>query len=187
MLSKHSVGNGTKIEFSPLPKPPVRRLAQSAESTILNPMKSPLVLLLALFLLDGSAANADETPLVTLTAADDARIAAMRAPDQAKLDAIFSADLHYAHSSGAIDTKTSFLDILISGKTKYLGYDHVERNFTFPAPGIALMTGKARIQAETAKGTMDSVLGYLAVWKLENGQWRFLAWQSCRLPVEVKP
>lgn len=151
-------------------------------------MKSPLVLLLLALLVFGTrATNADEALLATLKAADDARIAAMLAPDQAKLDAIFSADLHYAHSSGAIDTKTSFLDILVSGRTKYLGYDHVERSFTFPAPGIALMSGKARIQAETAKGTMDSILNYLAVWKLESGQWRFLAWQSCRLPVEEKP
>jgi len=31
---------------------------------------------------------------------------------------------------------------------------------------------------------MDSVLSYLAVWREENGQWRFLAWQSCKLPVK---
>jgi hypothetical protein len=25
-------------------------------------------------------------------------------------------------------------------------------------------------------------LSYLAVWRQEGGQWRFLAWQSCRMP-----
>jgi hypothetical protein len=132
-----------------------------------------------------------ETPAATaaaLVAADDARITAMRNPDRAALEAAFSDELRYAHSNGIVDTKASFLEILTTGKTKYLGYDHVERGFTFPAPGIALMTGKARIQAESAKGKMDSVLSYLAVWRVENGVWKFLAWQSCRLPVEeAKP
>lgn len=146
-------------------------------------------LLLALLTLIGSPLRADETiEQSAVRAADDARIAVMRTPDKAALEAVFSDQLRYAHSNGVVDTKASFVEILTSGKTKYLGYDHLEREFTFPAPGIALMSGKARIQAESAKGKMDSVLSYLAVWKEEGGQWKFLAWQSCRLPVEeAKP
>lgn len=146
-------------------------------------------LLLALLPLLAEPLRADETiEQSAVRAADDARIAAMRTPDKAALEAVFSDQLRYAHSNGVVDTKASFIEILTSGKTKYLGYDHLEREFTFPAPGIALMSGKARIQAESAKGKMDSVLSYLAVWKEEGGQWKFLAWQSCRLPVEeAKP
>ena len=81
-----------------------------------------------------------------------------------------------------IDMITSFIDVLTSGRTKYLGIDYTKREFAFPAPGIALMTGRARIQAQSATGTMDNQLSFLAVWRLENGRWRFLAWQSCRLP-----
>jgi hypothetical protein len=153
-------------------------------------MKSLLPsLLLVLVALLASPLRADETiDPSAVRAADDARIAAMRSPGKAALEAIFSDQLRYAHSNGVVDTKATFVEILTSGKTKYLGYDHLEREFTFPAPGIALMSGKARIQAESAKGKMDSVLSYLAVWKEEGGQWKFLAWQSCRLPVEeAKP
>jgi ketosteroid isomerase-like protein len=146
-------------------------------------------LLLALLTLLAAPLRADETiEQSAVRAADDARIAAMRTPDKAALEAVFSDQLHYAHSNGVVDTKASFVEILTSGKTKYLGYDHLEREFTFPAPGIALISGKARIQVESAKGKMDSVLSYLAVWKEEGGQWKILAWQSCRLPVEeAKP
>jgi ketosteroid isomerase-like protein len=146
-------------------------------------------LLLAVLTLLAAPLRADETiQQSAVRVADDARIAAMRTPDKAALEAVFSDQLRYAHSNGIVDTKASFVEILTSGKTKYLGYDHLEREFTFPAPGIALMSGKARIQAESAKGKMDSVLSYLAVWKEEGGQWKFLAWQSCRLPVEeAKP
>lgn len=142
-------------------------------------------LFLTLLTLLANPLRADEA---AVRAADDARIAAMRQPDKSALGAAFSDELRYSHSNGVVDTKASFIDVLVSGKTKYLGYDHVEREFTFPAPGIALMSGKARIQAESAKGKMDSVLAYLAVWKEEGGQWKFLAWQSCRLPAEeTKP
>jgi hypothetical protein len=137
------------------------------------------LLLATLCFLALSLHAADEA---VLRAADDARIAAMKSPERAQLASVFSDDLRYAHSNGVVDSKASFIDVLTSGKTKYAGYDHVERQFSFPAPGIALMSGQARIQAETANGKMDSVLSYLAVWRQENGQWRFLAWQSCKLP-----
>ncbi|MEQ1850554.1 MAG: nuclear transport factor 2 family protein [Chthoniobacteraceae bacterium] len=138
--------------------------------------------LLAALLLVPFFAFAEERPEVALRAADDGRIAAMKSPDREMLSAVFSDDLRYVHSNGVVDDKASFMDILISGKTKYVGYDHVERAFTFPTADIALMAGRARIQAETAGGKMDSILSYLAVWRLEKGRWRFLAWQSCRLP-----
>lgn len=140
--------------------------------------------LLAIFALAIPTSNADEALTAALVAADEARIAAMRNPVEASLAAAFSNDLRYTHSNGLVDTKAAFLEVLVSGKTKYLGYDHVERSFTFPAPGIALMNGRARVRAESAKGQMDAVLSYLAVWRKEGDTWKFLAWQSCRLPPE---
>lgn len=144
-------------------------------------MKHALSLLSCLLCLTAHAADVAE-----ILAADDARIAAMKGRDGEKLAAVFSDDLHYAHSNGVVDTKASFMEVLTSGATRYTGYDHVERKATFPTPGVALVSGRARIQAETAKGAMDAVLGYLAVWRLEEGKWRFLAWQSCRLPPAEK-
>jgi predicted neuraminidase len=125
--------------------------------------------------------------LLAVTAADDARVAAFKAPTAGKLTAILSNELHYAHSTGAVDTKTSMIEALTAGKTKYLGFDYEQREFNFPAPQIALMTGRVRVQAATAETTVESVLSFLAVWRLEEGQWRFLAWQSCKIPPPVKP
>ncbi len=143
-------------------------------------MKLPAVFFCSLLALSNLTV-AQETKEAVL-AADDARIAAMRAPDRGALEEVFSDDLHYAHSNGVVDTKTSFIEILTSGTTKYLGYDHQERRATLAAPGVAVVSGRARIQAESKGAQMDSVLSYLAVWRLEEGKWRFLAWQSCRLP-----
>lgn len=163
-----------------------RRLPESNLVAFIPPphlisMKT-LIASFALLLVFNLNLRADEAKLAAVSAADDARVAAMKAADKDKLTAIFSDELRYAHSSGVVDLKAGFIDILVSGKTKYVGYDIVERNFTFPAPGIALMSGQSRVQAESAKGKMDSVLSYLAVWREEGGQWKFLAWQSCKLP-----
>jgi len=125
---------------------------------------------------------ADDPRQAALKAADEIRVTAMKSADKGKLNEIFSEELRYAHSNGIVDTKASFTDVLVSGRTKYVGYDYEEQSFTFPAPGIALMTGRAHVKAVTATGEMDSVLGFLAVWREEKGQWRFLAWQSCKLP-----
>lgn len=124
---------------------------------------------------------AEEAPLAAVKAADDARVAAMKSPDRDKLSAIFSDELRYAHSSGVVDTKTSFIEALIKGTTKYEAIDYVEREFTFPAPSIALMTGSAKLKIGTPTGIIEPTLAFLGVWRLEEGQWRFLAWQSCKL------
>ena len=139
-----------------------------------------LIACIALALLPLHAA--DEPRLAALRSADDERVAAVLAGDRARLTAIFSDDLRYAHSSGVVDSKASFIDALATGRTKYLVWDNAERNFTFPVPGIALMTGRTRIKVAKAEGTVDLALSFLGVWREENGQWRFLAWQSCKLP-----
>ncbi|WP_395743889.1 nuclear transport factor 2 family protein [Prosthecobacter sp.] len=124
---------------------------------------------------------AEEAPLAAVQAADDARVAAMKSPDRDKLGAIFSDELRYAHSSGVVDTKSSFIEVLVKGTTKYQEIDYVERKFTFPAPGIALMTGSANFKIGTQAGMIEPTLAFLAVWRLEGGTWKFLAWQSCKL------
>jgi hypothetical protein len=127
---------------------------------------------------------ADDSPAATLGAADDERVSAIVAADPARLTAIFSDELRYAHSTGAVDDKASYMDSLVSGRTKYVVYDYEERKFTFPVPGIALMAGRVHIQSTNAAGAVsDAVLSVLAVWREEQGKWRFLAWQSCRLPL----
>jgi hypothetical protein len=130
-----------------------------------------------------SLRGADAPPIEALIkAADDKRIAATVAADKTGLAEILSDDLRYAHSSGAVDTKASFTEALVSGRLKYVSVDYEQREFTFPAPGIALMTGRAHMKVMTANGGVDMIAGFLGVWREEHGHWRFLAWQSCKLP-----
>ncbi len=80
------------------------------------------------------------------------------------------------------DTKQSFIEVLTSGKTKYIDMTYEKRDFTFPASTVALMSGRVHVKVEAGANKLDSVLSYMAVWRLENGSWKFLAWQSCKVP-----
>jgi Domain of unknown function (DUF4440) len=119
--------------------------------------------------------------------ADDERAAAMLAADPARLDAIFSDELRYAHSNGRVDTKTSFIKSLVSRGMVYESFDHRARNFTVAGPGVVLMSGRAVIHVSNNGQKVVLDLNYLAAWREENGRWRFLAWQSCRNPPPATP
>ena len=145
-------------------------------------MRSLLLSIVALCLVCVPCGRAQDPQTVRIVAADMERVAAIKSADREKLEAILSDDLRYAHSSGTVDTKQSFIESLSTGRTKYLGLDYEERAFTFPAPGIALMTGRAPVKVANTTGEADMVLSFLSVWREEDGKWRFLAWQSCKLP-----
>lgn len=138
------------------------------------------LLLAFLFTLTCSAAEHPE--LARVTAADDARVAAMLAPTREKLEAMLSPDLRYAHSNGQVDTREALVSSLTDGSATYSRYAYQERTFTFPSPGIALMAGRFDVKAVVKGNAAESTIGYLAVWRLEKGEWKFLSWQSCKIP-----
>lgn len=129
----------------------------------------------------------EDAVIAAVRAADDERIAATLAADRVRLNALFSDELHYAHSSGKIDTKAVYVDSIIDRTSVYASYEYVRRDFLRAADGIVLMPGRVRINAGTATQTNLLDLNFLAVWRLENGKWRFLAWQSSRNPPAAAP
>lgn len=146
-------------------------------------MKPLLSLLLASLVLALAPLRAAEDPvLAAVRAADDERVAATKAGDRARLEAIFSPELHYAHSSGKIDTYASFVEALSKRTTVYERMTYQQRDFRVAAPGVVLMTGRVLADVANAKGKQTIDLTFLGVWRLENGRWRFLAWQSCKNP-----
>ncbi len=122
-----------------------------------------------------------------LSAADDERLAATKAGDATRLGAILSDDLHYAHSSGKVDTKTSLIASLSARTSVYESFDYKERKFTLIGAGLATMTGRVLVKVGPAGKPTDLDLSYLAIWREENGGWRFLAWQSCKMPPPAAP
>lgn len=124
----------------------------------------------------------DADPMAAVKVADDERVAALIKADVAALDHLLSAQLRYAHSSGAVDTKASYCESVATRRSVYGSVEYLQRDFVPAVPGIVLMAGRALIKAGNSAQQNLLDLNYLAVWRLEGGQWRFLAWQSCRNP-----
>lgn len=131
--------------------------------------------------------SADAGVITAVTAADDERMAATKAGDRARLEAIFSNELRYSHSSGKVDTKTSLVESLSSRHTVYESFEYKERTFSPVAPGVVLMSGRVLIHARNGDQKAELDLNFLAVWREENGHWLFRAWQSCKVPPANPP
>lgn len=132
-------------------------------------------------------ARAAGDPAAAWRAADDARVAAMISADPAKLAAAFSDELLYVHSSGRPDTKASFVESLTTGKSKYNSVTYEQREFREVAPGLVLMNGRCRVKLGKAAPFTELHLSFLAAYRLEKGAWKFLAWQSCKMPEPTPP
>jgi hypothetical protein len=148
-------------------------------------MKTTPVRLLSLlaFFVAALALHAAEDPiLAAVRAADDERVAATKSGEAKRLEAIYSDALRYAHSSGKIDTKQSYVRSLTTRATVYESYDYQTREFTPIAPGVVLMTGRVLIHSSNNGQKVENDLNFLGVWRNEGGVWRFVAWQSCKNP-----
>jgi hypothetical protein len=125
--------------------------------------------------------GAPDSVVDAVSHADDLRVSATIAANPEQMGAILSDDLVYAHSSGTVNDKASYIKAVVSGKTKYISVDYESRDFEVAAPGIVLMRGRCMIHSSNSGTDVQNHLSFLAVWREENGVWRFLAWQSCHL------
>lgn len=134
-----------------------------------------------------AAYGEDDPRVAAVLAADDARIAAMTAADPAALAPLLSPDLRYSHSNGSVDTKESLLELIGGKATRYVTYRPAERGVRFASPEIALEHGRAELVLEKDGTQTEATFLFLAVWRFEDGAWRFLAWQSARPPSPSSP
>lgn len=139
------------------------------------------LLLIAALVAPGLRAD-DAQIIAAVRAADDQRVAAMLAADPKGLDAFCSDQLHYAHSNGKRDTKASYIESLVSRRTVYEAFIYDQRDFQPIAPGAVLMTGRATLHVNNGGQKSVIPISFLAVWREENGHWRFVGWQSSKLP-----
>ena len=125
-------------------------------------------------------------------AKDDARESLLRAAEAARFQAQVDANakvlapllddkLEYVHSSGELDSKTSFIESLTTGRR-----DYVSTTFTIESlrifGDVALIRGKAKVTVADNGQSKDLSLGYTDVWLWKDGRWQMTAWRSMRMP-----
>ena len=112
---------------------------------------------------------------------EDKRFGAMIKGDFKALDAMVHEQLLYTHSSGNTDTKPSWLDSMKSGRTKYKAANCSDRKVR-AFGDVALITGRAAIEAEIGGQPRSLKLLFLNAWTKTPQGWKFVAWQSTPLP-----
>jgi ketosteroid isomerase-like protein len=103
---------------------------------------------------------------------------AMLAADKAKLDALVADQLSYGHSSGVIQDKTAFVDVIASKKTVY-------KSIELSAQTVAVVGNNAIVrhawlgESGTGDGKWNvSKIGVLQVWQKQGADWKLLARQA---------
>lgn len=116
-----------------------------------------------------------------ILALEERRCAAMAANDVAVLEKLFHDDLIYTHSSAVVDTRASYLDTLKNGHTRYHSVQRSDEKVRV-CGDTALVTGRAIIDV-TVKGEKKHLdTRFLDVWTKTPQGWKFIAWQSTKLP-----
>lgn len=114
--------------------------------------------------------------------ADRERVAAMLSADELALESVLHDGLTYTHADGRVDSKSSLIQALTSGRVDYRG---IAAEPTIRLHGsTALIHGPVKIQV-VADGMTHrmSTMSTLVYWR-ERGRWQLAAYQSTLVGAE---
>ena len=104
-------------------------------------------------------------------------------PDYAMLDKFLADDLTYTHSTGAADTKASYIQKLKDGKMRYFKVEYpAEPRVQILGKDAALAIGKVNVVTLGAGGAQTpATLVFLHAFVKRHGQWQLVAHQSAKV------
>lgn len=126
-------------------------------------------------------ARADSEVDEAVIRADAARVDALLRNDGAALAARLSEHLRYGHSDGRVQTKAQLLAALASNRIQYLAFNYTDRS-VLPLGTARGLVGTAAIRVRSEAGPLEFSIRFLAVYVLEDGEWKLSAYQSTQLP-----
>jgi ketosteroid isomerase-like protein len=125
------------------------------------------------------SASAENGEVAAVNQAVEALRKAMVDADKAKLAALTHDQLSYGHSSGRLETKTEYVEVVASKKTIY-------KSLTLSEPSAAVVGNNAIVrhifaaEVETDGKPNSARVGVMQVW-VKDGGWKLLARQAFRL------
>lgn len=142
-------------------------------------MKRNLTIAILAFalLVTASAGNNDDKAVLKL---EQEWVDALTKSDTAALERLYHNDLIYTHSSGAVDSKASYIGNLKSGNTKYQSLDRTEIKVSVYG-STAIATCRAEIRLLSKGQPVNLTARLLHVYIRQNGRWQMIAHQSTRL------
>ena len=133
-------------------------------------------LIAGLALLASAAGTEDE-----IRGAEKAWAEAVKARDFAALDRIFTPELIYAHSTGAIESKQKYIDRLRAGKQRYEGI--TQENIKIVPYGDSVVAHSLmRMTGVNDAGPFNDHVMMMHLWVKKSGSWRLAAHQTTKAP-----
>ena len=142
-------------------------------------MKKLFILSFAFFLLL-TFINAQSSDLKSIEANINAFSKARIDVDLTMLDNLTAAELSYGHSTGTIETKTEFLEIVKSRKSVYKKIDLTNQTINI-VDNIAIVRHVFNAELENNGVFQTSKLGVMQIWKKQQNKWQLIARQACKL------
>jgi ketosteroid isomerase-like protein len=114
-----------------------------------------------------------------LRAAEAARLHAMQTNDGAALGALLCETLIYQHSSGARDTRESYMSRMASGSLHYDKVDFLQPEFQMIGDARVGLVHARMLATVVRDGTAREIANtYLAVWEHQATGWKLVALQG---------
>lgn len=123
----------------------------------------------------------DDARLAALKAAEQARFAANVNADATVLKELLDDDLEYVHSNGEFNTKKEFIDSLVTGTRDYVATTFETQSVRILGD-VAIIRGIAKVTVADNGQSRDLDLGYTDIWVWKDKRWQMTAWRSARMP-----
>ena len=117
---------------------------------------------------------------------NDELIKAEIAMDQATMDRLYTADYTHTHGAGEIESRAGYMNDFKTGVRRYEAYDLSDENIRLYGT-TALITGRADVKAIRNGIAARNQNIFLAVWVLQQGNWKNAAWVTTRIDGNQPP
>lgn len=143
--------------------------------------KNCLLLLLTLFCLTTFAQSRDEQAVAQ--AVEKLRKAMVDA-DKTALQNLTNDKLTYGHSTGAIEDKNLFIENILNNKSDFVTIDLTNQTITI-SDNVAWVRHKLDAKTNNEGKPGEAHLFVLLIWQKTGGQWKLLARQAVKQPVDT--
>lgn len=115
-----------------------------------------------------------------ILASEIKRYSALIDADIRALEDMFSDDLIYVHSTGSVDSKASFLNLISTGTIQYRKMDFTNSQVRiFGDVGILTGVGKFIVCVNGAQ--LNPCIRFHSIWMKKNNKLKFISWHATKL------
>ncbi|CAB3771663.1 nuclear transport factor 2 family protein [Paraburkholderia solisilvae] len=131
---------------------------------------------------DPANAESKKEVLAEVARMEERRTAAMNRNDVSAMSEMMHESLKYTHSSGHVDSKSSYVGKLREGDLRYVLVESHNEAIELLEPGVAVATGKMSGTVRIAGAEKQIAGNYKIKWRKIEGHWYMVEAANVSLP-----